>query len=129
MLLALLAALAVAPPADDLRLNQIQVIGTHNSYHVAPSSALMTMFAGVAKEWQYTHRPLGEQLEQLGVRQFELDVFADDDGGSFASPVGAGFSTPEHAAALGEPGFKVLHVQDVDYETLRERLLADGQRL
>jgi len=114
-----LAALAVFPagPAasSELRLNHVQVIGTHNSYHVAPTSALMAAFRGVAAEWQYSHRPLDEQLGQLGVRQFELDVFADPEGGHLSNPVGAGFSTPPHAEEMRAPGFKVLHVQDIDY--------------
>jgi hypothetical protein len=45
---ALLAAAAVH--ADDLRLNQIQVIGTHNSYHVAPAAAIRDLIAVTGKE-------------------------------------------------------------------------------
>ena len=57
-----------AYPMDDvLRLNQIQVKGTHNSYHVAPMSPLTA-------EWAYTHAPLREQFDSLGVRKVELDV-------------------------------------------------------
>lgn len=57
-------------PLDDvLRLHHIQVKGTHNSYHLAPS-------AGV-KDWMYTHDPLDIQLEQHGIRQFELDIHWD----------------------------------------------------
>ncbi len=59
-------------PLDDLlRLNHVQVLGTHNSYHIAPS-------AGV-KEWMYTNEPLDIQLEKQGVRQFELDIHWDKD--------------------------------------------------
>ena len=50
----------------DLRLNQIQVIGTHNSYHIAPKVG--------SKEWMYTHKPLDVQAAEQGVRNFELDV-------------------------------------------------------
>ena len=32
---------------------------------------------------EYTHRPLTEQLSRLGVRQFEIDVFADPEGGRY----------------------------------------------
>lgn len=46
--------------ATILRANDVQTIGTHNSYHIKPPVAL-------AKEWRYTHRGLREQLE-LGVR-------------------------------------------------------------
>jgi Phosphoinositide phospholipase C, Ca2+-dependent len=55
-------------PLDDLlRLNHVQVRGTHNSYHVAPP-------AGPAS-YLYTHPPLDVQLDAHGVRQIELDVY------------------------------------------------------
>jgi hypothetical protein len=52
---------------DVLRLNHIQMKGTHNSYHVQPPNPF-------ADEWRYSHPPLDVQLESEGVRQFELDV-------------------------------------------------------
>ena len=55
------------PPKRVLRINQIQVRGTHNSYHLGPSRP-------ITREWAYTHRPLDEQLGTYGIRQFELDV-------------------------------------------------------
>lgn len=55
-------------PLDDvLRVDHVQSVGTHNSYHVAPASDAI-------EEWNYTHAPLAEQLA-LGVRQFELDIY------------------------------------------------------
>src|SRR5688572_7715905 len=61
-----------------VRLNEVQAIGTHNSYHVQASPALfglLTAFdATLAASIEYTHRPLAEQLDR-GIRQFELDVF------------------------------------------------------
>lgn len=62
------AATKKAAPRPGLRLNQIQMVGTHNSYHVAPPNP----GPGAA----YSHRPLDEQL-QRGVRQLELDVHWD----------------------------------------------------
>lgn len=41
LLALLLAAPAVAAPADDLRLNQIQVVGTHNSYQLPPDPRVL----------------------------------------------------------------------------------------
>ena len=32
-------------PADEPRLNQIQVIGSHNSYHIAPDMTVMELIA------------------------------------------------------------------------------------
>ena len=35
---------------DDLKLNQIQVIGTHNSYHLAPTPAMMRLIETANRE-------------------------------------------------------------------------------
>jgi hypothetical protein len=72
-----------------LRLNQVQALGTHNSYHVAPTVEPFSLIP----QWQYTHTPLDVQFESEGVRQIELDVFADP------------------------TGHRVLHIPDVDAGT------------
>jgi hypothetical protein len=104
---------------DCLRLNHVQVLGTHNSYHLAPEPPLLEALGDRGRNIDYTHRPLNEQLSELGIRQFELDVFADPDGGRYAQPAGLrlapGLTPPD--AAMRQPGFKVLHVQDIDYRT------------
>ncbi len=130
--LALAAGLAAGRAAAEapVRLNETQVIGTHNSYHVQadkPMLALIEQFSPeLRRSLEYGHRPLPEQLSRLGIRQVELDIFADPKGGLFANPRG-----PKMAAALGlpagapydpqgamrRPGFKVMHVQDVDFRS------------
>ena len=104
---------------DCVRLNEIQVLGTHNSYHVAPVPAMLSKLGERARDIEYTHRTLTEQLSRLGIRQFELDVFADPEGGRFATPAAlrmvAGLEPP--GQALHKSGFKVLHTQDIDYRT------------
>ena len=101
------------PFPPDLRLNEIQVIGTHNSYHVAPPTGLYTLFAERARAWQYTHAPLPSQLSDQNVRALELDLHHDPAGGLFRNPLlGHGAS-----ALLKEPGFKVFHVPSVDQGT------------
>jgi hypothetical protein len=60
---------------DCVRLNEIQVLGTHNSYHIAPPSSLLATLGSRGRDIEYTHRPVTEQLSQLGIRQFELDVY------------------------------------------------------
>ena len=76
--------------AGEPRLNQIQVIGTHNSYHIAPASSILELVASTGRAGpralDYTHRPFAEQFARLGIRQIELDVFADPKGGLFAEP-------------------------------------------
>ncbi len=107
-----------------MRLNHVQVIGTHNSYYVEPRPALLALIASIdpaaAASFEYMHRPLDEQFGLLGIRQVELDVFADPDGGLFAVPLGSilvqGFPDPIKPELLA-PGLKVLHIQDIDFET------------
>ena len=108
------------------RLNQIQVIGTHNSYHLEPSPAVVqaitSVYPGAQAELAYSHRPLAEQFDKLGIRQVELDLFADPDGGRFAWPLGArldGLSQQEFdpQGIWKRAGYKIMHVQDVDYRT------------
>ncbi len=112
-----------------LKLNQIQVIGTHNSYHagIAPSESKVwqAKYADAYKGLDYQHPPLPVQLDG-GVRQIELDVYADTAGGRFAHPSGpamaAAAGLPPDASfdpegAMLKPGFKVMHVQDVDYRS------------
>lgn len=106
-----------------LRLNQIQVLGSHNSYKqpVVPQifAALQAFDPALASSLEYSHPPLADQLTSQGIRQIELDVFADPDGGLYAERVGLGVvglpNTPP--PELSDPGFKVLHVQDLDFET------------
>jgi hypothetical protein len=117
------AALAELP-----RLNQIQVIGSHNSYHIAPHKNVMELIAATgrrrAESLDYTHLHLAEQFSRQGVRQVELDVYADPEGGLFASPstrkilLGSGKEPgpdPDANGLLKKPGLKVLHVPDVDF--------------
>jgi hypothetical protein len=109
-----------------VHLNQIQVIGSHNSYHAgfAPSERkYMEMKNPKAlRSLDYHHAPLGDQLSG-GVRQVEIDVFADPEGGRFAHPAivqtmaAAGLPAdpdfdPHHE--MDKPGFKVMHIQDLD---------------
>jgi len=105
-----------------IRLNQVQVLASHNSYHVEPEpvlfDALTAVLGPAAQGFQYTHRPLPDELD-AGVRQIELDVFVDEpDGGLYATPALVpllGLAPPD--PGLAGPGLKVLHVQEVDYRS------------
>ncbi len=116
--------------AGEPRLNQIQVIGSHNSYHIAPAPEIQQLIGSAGKAraegLDYTHRPFDEQFSKLGIRQIELDVFADPKGGMFADPYLRKLLTkrgkdpgpdPNADGKLSKPGFKVLHVQDVNFRT------------
>ncbi|HET6325987.1 MAG TPA: Ca2+-dependent phosphoinositide-specific phospholipase C [Planctomycetaceae bacterium] len=62
---------AAGSPAavEQVRINQLQFIGTHNSYHVRDPAKPNKNFP----DWSYSHAPLDVQLEH-GVRSFELDL-------------------------------------------------------
>lgn len=112
------------PKDDELRLNQVQVLGSHNSYHIQPQPALfslLTAFSEVlAQSFEYTHLPLPEQFTTQGIRQIELDIFSDPQGGRYANRAGQRAATGDGASgvpALDQPGLKVFHVQDIDFET------------
>jgi hypothetical protein len=83
----------MADLADNLRINQIQFVGSHNSYKQAMSQnhfqALTKRNPTAARGLQYAHVPLIDQLN-LGIRKLELDIFW----------------TP--------PWFTVGHVQEID---------------
>ncbi|MGI9428268.1 MAG: phosphatidylinositol-specific phospholipase C1-like protein [Bythopirellula sp.] len=112
---------------DRVRLNQIQVIGSHNSYKAAIDPELFRIMQAAypdAKALDYAHPPLSDQLN-LGLRNLELDVFHDPEGGRYAKPLGmtalkAAGHTPREFntdGKMNEPGFKVLHVQDIDFRS------------
>src|SRR5436190_4560367 len=72
-----------------LRLNQVQVLGSHNSYHASPYPQVLAALRGVnpatAAGLDYGHRPLPAQFA-MGIRQIELDVWSDPAGGKYAKP-------------------------------------------
>jgi hypothetical protein len=121
---------------DSVRMNQIQVIGSHNSYHqgIAPSEVKLMqaknpkLYAGL----EYRHHPLDQQFDS-GIRQIELDIFADSQGGRYAHPAGPGAVAAAGLPAdpdfdpqgvMSKPGFKVMHMQDYDYRSTCQPLVA-----
>jgi hypothetical protein len=117
---------AAAEQDRTVRVNQIQVIGSHNSYHsgIAPSERKLIEQQNpkAMRALDYAHAPLADQLTG-GVRQLEIDVYADSKGGRYSHPSIVGKVTeaglpadpdfdPQHE--MDKPGFKVMHVMDVD---------------
>jgi len=100
-------------------------LGTHNSYHIAPSWGTLSVLqlAGMgstAESISYTFPTLEKQLE-LGLTSFEIDILADPKGGRYASPGIAHTLFLEDLpdsfdAEMNAPGFKVLHAQDIDVQ-------------
>ncbi|WP_018178428.1 Ca2+-dependent phosphoinositide-specific phospholipase C [Jongsikchunia kroppenstedtii] len=111
---------------EGLRLNQIQVIGTHNSSHrmLRPDERFTPLLGRDVDDYRYEHPSLTEQLGVQGVRGLELDVYPDPDG-RYGYPLARRWSgrgrRPQSLWA--EPGFKVMHAPDADYRTSSPRLL------
>src|SRR6202790_5500986 len=125
-----------APVRDAVKLNEIQVIGTHNSYHAGLPASEAKLFLDrnpqVFQALEYRHRPLDQQLTS-GVRQIELDIFADSEGGRYAHPKGPDAVTAANLprdpqfdpeGLMSKPGFKVMHLQDFDYRSTCQPLVA-----
>lgn len=114
-----------------IRLNQLQVIGSHNSYHREVSLSEREVFPELIGEstpenYYYSHASVHDQLEYQQIRSFEFDVFADSKGGLFADPLirrlaNMSDAEREHYAlpqdVMQRPGTKVLHVADADVGT------------
>lgn len=110
--------------AEAQQLNETQVIGSHNSYKSAMPTPVLAYLKKInpsaAQSLEYEHLPLSEQLD-LGLRNLELDVFHDPQGGKYANPKSLAM-LPEGSVfdpknELLEPGLKLFHVQDLDVQS------------
>jgi hypothetical protein len=132
LVLASLAAPGASGAKGPLRMNEIQVIGTHNSYHrelsKAEHGAFDAIFGGAPiydALLAYSHASLPNQLRRQGARGMELDLYPDPGVGLYANPLlrqrlGAGpLPNPEWT----RPGIKVLHTEDLDYNSTCIRLV------
>ncbi len=109
--------------ANRLPMNAIQSVGSHNSYKLAIPAPELELIRAYnersAITLDYSHLSLTEQLN-LGLRQLELDIVYDPEGGRFAHPLlpaqtrNAPGALPYNNEHMFAPGFKVLHSQDID---------------
>ena len=114
------------PAAMDanLRLDQIQVVGTAESYKQRPNSALMGLIRMGGKKGaeglDYGLPSLTSQLDN-DARALQFDVAYDPQGGAYKNPAGASMAMDllpdDYIKAMAKPGFKVIHVLDVDYRS------------
>jgi len=124
----LLAVSAFPQQASDARMNQIQVLGSHNSYHSGIDPAL---FAWLREKYgermdglEYSHLPLEQQLD-MGLRALEIDVVSDPNGGLYAHPAGIQIEKDNNLSGppydpdglMLKPGLKVIHVPDIDFRS------------
>jgi len=138
----------------NIKINQIQVLGTHNSYAepvdpkvlelAAPiiKNAMKSYDSGMSPEQKakfqeyhpngldfnealnYNHPDFIQQLN-AHLRSLELDVYYDPTGNRFNHPAsyrvlnekGAKDLAPHNIQGLDQPGFKVLHMADIDFRS------------
>ncbi len=115
------------PPKEpvSLKINHLQLIGSHNSYKLPIPPKIMEAIESndpdLAASLDYSHPSVWEQLS-MGLRLLELDVYRDPEGGRFSEPLGQAYMEEEvldsaRKAAFEQPGFKVFHVQDIDFRS------------
>lgn len=118
-------------PTDSLRLNQIQVIASHNSYHLYPDDSVYALLLRLDSLGflpsqyaptgiDYTHLPFEQQFDDYNVRGLEIDFYNDPVGGQFYYWKGRkllGLDYESHIPELLQPGFKIVHIPDFDYRT------------
>jgi hypothetical protein len=120
---------ALADPLADLPMNEVQVIGSHNSFKLAMQPELFTMALATAPRTEhidYSHISLTDQLN-LGLRNLEIDVHYDPVGARFSDPLGNRLLKSnniepwprDERSELTTPGFKVLHDVDFDFRSSR----------
>ncbi|KAG9257796.1 uncharacterized protein F5Z01DRAFT_416232 [Emericellopsis atlantica] len=108
-------------------MNHMQVVGTHNSYHIEAPNEEKEVQAELlenAINYWYSHPQLGIQLGDQQMRNLEIDVLADPEGGNYAKPAirrEAGLPY-DSDPVWDEPGVKVLHVPDADVHTVCKTL-------
>ena len=108
----------------NLRLDQLQVVGTAESYKLRPDSAVLGLIRmggkEAAQEVDYALPPISAQLD-TDVRALAFDVAYDPKGGAYKNPAGASMAMDllpdDYIKAMSKPGFKAIHVLDVDYRS------------
>ena len=148
---------------DELKINQIQVLGTHNSYAMGVDKRVLNYASKIidtmmpkmmetmpsdqlaqykenhpnevafSEALNYQHPPFPQQLN-AGLRSLEIDVYHDPEGRRFLNPASYTYFQDQgikdlasfKKEGLESPGFKVLHMADLDfrshYATLKDAL-------
>jgi hypothetical protein len=108
----------------NLRLNQLQLVGTEASYKQRPGSgalAVIRMGGRAGEEALNFGEPALTQQLDGGVRALGFDIANDPKGGVYAHPAISGMAMEladdDYTAAMKQPGFKTIHVIDVDYRS------------
>jgi hypothetical protein len=101
--------------AGDVRLDQMQILGSHNSYRPLLSPDLIARYEARHEDYSgslYGHPDIVTQLD-MGIRQIEFDPYSDRLGGLYAAP----YEGQADHAIMMSPGPKVLHSPFEDYHS------------
>jgi hypothetical protein len=115
---------------ENTKLNDIRVLASHNSYKKLPHKKVLRFLGKFKKQLgkendpiqlDYGHVGIEEQLEKYHIRGLELDVYYDPNGKLYQkrkiNRFIFGQKVREKNEVIKKPGFKVLHIPDIDYET------------
>jgi hypothetical protein len=116
-----------SPTSGHARMNQFQVLGSHNSYKQAIDPSLLSILKRDGDKrlegLEYSHIAIEKQLD-LGLRALEIDVVYDPEGGRYAHPRGIAVVAENHLppgppydpdGVMNKPGLKVMHIPDMDF--------------
>ena len=109
---------------SNLRINDLLVVGSHNSYKARIPDNELSIIASVsgrvARNLDYGHASLTAELD-AGARQLELDVYYDPQGGRYLTPMVLRRAKADMGdawrATMARPGFKTFHMADVDFRS------------
>jgi hypothetical protein len=118
-------------PTDSLKLNEIQIIASHNSYHLKTDPAVFNWLKSLDSlgvlpsnldpdDLDYTHETYENQFNLYNIRGLEIDIFNDPQGGQYYYRAGkylSGGNASSNNPDLNLPGFKVLHIVDFDFNS------------
>jgi hypothetical protein len=111
----------------NVAINQLQSVGTHNSYKIKIPDVELAVIKernpDAAVTLDYSHETLAAQLDK-GARQLEIDPSDDPQGGLFSTPLmlkllaEKGVTPPVYdLSVMAQPGIKVIHTSDIDYRS------------
>lgn len=129
-LVLLLGFFNLSAQSNSTPINQIQILASHNSYKKFPDQRVIRFLTRFKKQLgsandpiqlDYGHLPLSQQFDEYNIRGIEIDINYDPKGGLYRKRKLNMFLFGKRQKVkdpkMKLPGFKVLHIADVDYET------------
>ncbi len=126
----IISGFALGQYPDSIRLNDVRFLASHNSYKKKPDPRVVKFLKRFKKQLSgemdpiqidYGHELLSVQMNEYGIRGFELDVNYDPEGGHFkkrrVNAFISGLKQRSKDTLLNKPGYKLVHIADVDYES------------